>query len=109
MSTSISEKEQKYTLINPYDLLGFDSKNPNITMKALKSSYYTLSLICHPDKGGNKEDMIILEQSYQYIKKQLENASEHQKTIEQLEEEFKTFIENQEKVLRSVKSNSSAK
>ena len=47
--------DHKYSLINPYDLLGFDSKQPNISMIELKKQYFMLSLICHPDKGGNNE------------------------------------------------------
>lgn len=84
------------SLINPYDLLGFDSKNPNIEMKELKSQYYTLSLICHPDKGGSVEDMIILKNAYQYIKEQIEGKDAKSKDVKEVEEEFKNFMKEQE-------------
>ena len=73
------------SLINPYELLGFDSKNPNIEMKELKSQYYTLSLICHPDKGGDEEQMKMLMISYKYVLGQIE-YQEHGRTMEEEEE-----------------------
>jgi len=84
-----------YQLINPYDLLGFDSKNPNISMKELKSSYFTLSLICHPDKGGNKEDMVILQNAYLYVKAQIELKDNNSKDYKIVENEFKEFMKEQ--------------
>jgi len=78
--------------INPYDLLNVNSKS---TINELKKNYYQLSLYCHPDKGGSKEDMIIIQNAYVYIKSQLENSTE--KTYEQLEEEFNEFCKIQEK------------
>jgi curved DNA-binding protein CbpA len=87
--------ENKYSLINPYDLLGFDSKQPNISMIELKKQYFMLSLICHPDKGGNSEDMIILKNSYQYIKEQIEGKDEKSRDFKIVEEEFKEFMKTQ--------------
>ena len=92
-----SDNTHKYTLINPYDLLGFDSKNPNITMKELKVSYYTLSLICHPDKGGNSEDMVILKNAYEYIKAQIEGKDAGTKDYKETEEAFNEFMKEQSK------------
>jgi curved DNA-binding protein CbpA len=82
--------------INPYELLGFDSKNPNhISLNQLKKTYYNLSLICHPDKGGSIDTMIVLKNCYEYIKNQLENAKEHSTDFETIENEFKSFLQNQ--------------
>jgi curved DNA-binding protein CbpA len=82
--------------INPYELLGFDSKNPNlISLEQLKKTYYTLSLICHPDKGGDPNSMIVLKNCYEYIKKQLENAKDHLTDFKTIENEFKTFLQEQ--------------
>ena len=88
-------ENNKCSLINPYELLGFDSKQPNILMKDLKKQYFTLSLICHPDKGGNADDMIILKNAYQYIKEQIEGKDEKSKDFEIVEEEFKEFMKTQ--------------
>ena len=87
--------DNKYSLINPYDLLGFDSKQPNISMIELKKQYFMLSLICHPDKGGNNEDMIILKNAYQYIKEQIEGKDEKSKDFKTVEEEFNNFMKEQ--------------
>jgi curved DNA-binding protein CbpA len=87
--------DTKYSLINPYDLLGFDSKQPNISMIELKKQYFMLSLICHPDKGGNDEDMIILKNAYQYIKEQIEGKDEKSKDFKTVEEEFNNFMKEQ--------------
>ena len=82
-------------LINPYELLGFDSKTPNIDMKSLKSTYYTLSLICHPDKGGTTEDMLVLQNAYLYIKSQIELKDAKSKDFKTIESEFNEFIKQQ--------------
>lgn len=78
--------------INPYDLLNVTSES---TINELKKNYYQLSLYCHPDKGGSKDDMIIIQNAYEYIKLQLENSTEQ--TYEQLEQEFQDFCKIQEK------------
>ena len=82
-------------VINPYELLGFDSKNPNIEMVELKKQYYMLSLICHPDKGGNPADMIILKNCYNYIKEQIERKDEKSRDFEEVASEFKEFMKTQ--------------
>jgi hypothetical protein len=88
-----------FSIINPYDFLGFDSKNANnITLNDLKLTYYNLALICHPDKGGNGEDMLILKHCYDYIKQQIEGKNSKSKDFKDAEKEFKTFMENQTKV-----------
>ncbi len=86
---------QEHNLINPYEFLGFDSKNPNISMNELKSTYYQLALICHPDRGGNTNDMLVLQNAYLYIKKQIELKDEKATTFEEIEKEFKDFINEQ--------------
>jgi curved DNA-binding protein CbpA len=86
------------SIINPYEFLGFDSKNANnITLKDLKITYYNLALICHPDKGGNGEDMLILKNCYDYIKQQIEEKTAKSRDFKDAENEFKTFMENQTK------------
>ena len=82
-------------LLDPYHLLGV---SPNSTMAELKQSYYQLSLLCHPDRGGNKDDMIIVVKAYRYIKQQFKNCS-HLRTYEELEEDFETFCKEQEEIV----------
>ena len=82
------------SLINPYQLLGV---TPNSTIPELKKSYYQLALLCHPDKGGNNDDMRVVHQSYKYIKRQMENAN-YTKSYEDLEQEFQQFCKEQEEI-----------
>lgn len=78
-------------LINPFNLLGI---TPTSTPSELKRAYYNLALMCHPDKGGDDKDMIVVSQAYQYVKGQLENINET--TYETLEDEFQEFCKQQE-------------
>jgi len=87
---------QPNKLFDPFEFLGFDSKNPNdITLKDLKKSYYTLALICHPDKGGNPEDMLILQNSYLYIKEQIELKDSNSKDYDTTCKDFQQFMKEQ--------------
>ena len=61
--------------IDPYELFGFN--NNNISLKGLKKKYYEYSLLCHPDKGGSKEDFIIIHNSYLYIKQKLQYKNKY--------------------------------
>tara|TARA_Y100001970_G_C14256871_1_gene876217 strand:- start:675 stop:1358 length:684 start_codon:yes stop_codon:yes gene_type:complete len=78
-------------LLNPYRLLGVSI---NSTMKELRKSYYNLSLLCHPDKGGNASDMDTVHKAYLYIKKQLAN-NDKCITYEEAEQQFETFCKKQ--------------
>lgn len=75
--------------INPFHLLGVKIDSD---IKDVRRAYYKLSLICHPDKGGSKDDMIIVHNAYKYVKKQIE-FSEDKDTFENIEEDFKSFFE----------------
>lgn len=83
-------------LINPYGLLGI--KHNNSSISELKKNYYNLSLITHPDKGGNKGDFEIVHLAYNYVKEQIINTKEKETTYEKLEEEFEEFISKQKEV-----------
>jgi len=76
-----------YNLINPYNLLGVTI---NSSIKDIRKSYYKLSLICHPDKGGNKDDMNIIHNAYLYVINQIK-FSEEKDTLENIENDFKNF------------------
>ena len=74
--------------INPYELLGLTI---NSTKKECKKQYYELALLCHPDKGGNKNDMIIIHNAYKYVMEQLE-FQENTMTRDEIEEDFKKYF-----------------
>lgn len=79
--------------INPFILFGLDYKN--IDEKSLKKKYYELALLCHPDKGGNKDDMNMIVNSYNYISEQIENCKDIQ-DYDTMEKDFEDFCKNQE-------------
>lgn len=74
--------------INPYELLGLTI---NSTKKECKKRYYELALLCHPDKGGSQNDMIIIHNAYKYVMEQL-NFQENVKTREDIEDDFKKYF-----------------
>ena len=74
--------------INPYELLGLTI---NSTKKECKKKYYELALLCHPDKGGNKNDMIIIHNAYKYVMEQLK-FQEDVKTLKDIETDFKKYF-----------------
>ena len=78
-------------LIDPYGLLGVDSRS---SLAELKKNYYNLALLCHPDKGGNDKDMNVVSLAYNYVKYHLENVKEN--SYEELEQEFDNFCKGQE-------------
>jgi len=80
--------------INPYQLLGVTIYS---NLNELRQNYYKLALLCHPDKGGDKNDMIMLHNSYLYIKNQLEYSNTE--PVEDIEYDFKDFfLENKEQI-----------
>ena len=80
--------------LNPFLLFGVDNHSK---VSDLKKSFKNLSLACHPDKGGSKEEMETVYNSYIWVKKQLENEN-HERTFEMEEENFKKFLEDQKNV-----------
>ena len=83
------------SLLNPYKLLGVTHTS---TLSEVKRSYYQWALLCHPDKGGTEEEMIVIQQAYEYIRTQLENC-EGRANYEELEQEFTNFCKEQEKTI----------
>jgi hypothetical protein len=73
---------------------------PTSTIQEVRKAYKTMALYCHPDKGGNPNDMRILQSSYEWICKQLSQVQlEADKgTYEEREAEFKEFLKAQESV-----------
>jgi hypothetical protein len=76
--------------LNPYNLLGVTTES---SISELKKNYYNLALICHPDRGGNKDDMQQLYSCYKYILEQLSGVRND--SYEDAEEELKSFYQQQ--------------
>lgn len=87
-----SDQVDQPRLPNPYELLGITHES---TLKELKKAYYGMALYCHPDKGGQKEDMCVVQNAYKYCKEQLDNAKANEHTFEELEDEFTMFCKEQ--------------
>lgn len=79
------------SLIDPYKLFHLTSKS---TLEQLRKAYYKMALLCHPDKGGSEDDMIIIHRAYIYIKEHLENCKE-EKEYEKMEDDFNDFCKKQ--------------
>lgn len=91
----MQEKITDDKLIKPYELFGLDE---NSKMSELKKAYYGMALMVHPDKGGTKDEMDILHKAYVYVKNQIENRVDNPKSLEELEDEFKDFLQKQEEI-----------
>lgn len=83
-------------VIDPYSLLGVTIQSD---LSELKHNYHSLALICHPDKGGDKNDMIVIHKAYKYIKEQLEYASNE--AVVNIDYDFKDFLQNNKDILPS--------
>lgn len=82
--------------IDPYLFMGLTVDS---TPEELRKAYYTMSLACHPDKGGSAEAMVILYTAYKWIKRQFDNIKEQAdsgKEYEELQKEFDDYIKAQE-------------
>jgi len=79
------------SLINPFELLGLNV-NKHINLKEVRKTYHSLSLLCHPDKGGNKTDFIVIHQAYQYVLEQVEQSKE-MVPLDELENDFNNYCE----------------
>jgi len=85
-------------MINPYEFMGLTF---NSTIDDLRKAYYTMSLSCHPDKGGSNEAMAVLHTAYKYIKSHLDNIKDQPdsgKSYDELQAEFDNFIKEQDAV-----------
>lgn len=78
--------------IHPFNLLGVTYKDNS---EKVKKNFKELALLCHPDKGGSKDDMIVLYKAYKYVLEQIEYG-EHGRTFEEEKRKFSEFLEKKE-------------
>ena len=78
-------------MLDPYGLLG-------VTIESLPSdvrkAYYELSLMVHPDKGGEAADMRAVHNAYKYVMQQVSSVN-RTSTVEDLEARFAAFCREQ--------------
>ena len=82
--------------LNPFDLLGVSIHS---SPDEVKQSYYNLALLCHPDRGGNHQDMVTLHKAFLYVKQQIQASQENDKTnksMEQLEQDFQHLYQQKD-------------
>lgn len=87
------------SVVNPYEFLGVTTES---SLTEVRQAFFRLSLVCHPDKGGNNDDMRTLQSAYEWITHHIQTVKCHgTETYEEKEENFKTFLESQqvEKIL----------
>lgn len=84
--------------IQPYELFGL---TPNSSMEEVRRAYYRLSLVCHPDKGGDINDMRTVHNAYQWIRQQhmtVSDRTDGSETYEEKEESFAQFLRQQQEL-----------
>ena len=67
-------------IINPYQLFGVTENSP---LEEVRKAYYSIAILCHPDKGGIPEHMKVLTVAYKWICDQISSEQEHRKTFEE--------------------------
>lgn len=60
----VSAREPAMPLVDAYAVLGLP---PTATLEQVKRNYKHLAAIFHPDKGGYKEAMVLLNRAYEQI------------------------------------------
>lgn len=60
------ESEAEMSLARAYMILGLP---PTATLEKVERNYKNLAAVFHPDKGGYKEAMVLLNNAYERIKK----------------------------------------
>lgn len=54
-------------------------------MAVLRRRYYDFALMCHPDRGGSAEDMVVVQRQYEHAKRELEARDSASDRMQQLE------------------------
>jgi curved DNA-binding protein CbpA len=81
--------------IQPYEFLGVTFKTP---LKDVRRRYYDRALMCHPDKGGAAQDMMMLHCAYKWIERQLAMVDGKEQDYEAAKKSFEDFVESQKNV-----------
>jgi hypothetical protein len=71
--------EPPTSIVDPYALFGIPKEQlcsgGSDSLAEIRKRYFELSLLCHPDKGGNTEDMITLQRSYDVVRAGMRNVA----------------------------------
>jgi len=77
-------------LVDPFELLGVSM---HATPKEVRTRYYQLACICHPDRGGTAEQMRTLYNAYEFVMRSVALNTTH--TLEDLQGAFDLFCKTQ--------------
>jgi spore coat protein CotF len=83
--------------IDPYKLLGVTYES---SITEVRKAFFELALICHPDKGGNPDDMRMLQCAYDWIANNLKVVKEMQSEHDWID--FLKHTSDTEHVTRSI-------
>lgn len=61
-------------MFDPYELFGLSPTAA--TLSELKTAYYQMALLCHPDKGGDAQTMTKVTLAYRWIRESLETVQD---------------------------------
>jgi hypothetical protein len=67
-------------MFDPYEFFGLSPTTATLT--ELKTAYYQMALLCHPDKGGDPQTMAKVTLAYQWIRQSLETVNDQQTRFE---------------------------
>ena len=78
-------------VVDPYALLGVTIAS---TCQEVRRAYYALALVAHPDKGGCRAQMRVVQAAYEYVSRQVAGVN-RSRTYEDLETAFADFLKAQ--------------
>lgn len=78
-------------VVDPYALLGVTIAS---TCQEVRRAYYQLALVAHPDKGGCRAQMRVVQAAYEYVSRQVAGVN-RSRTYEDLETAFADFLKAQ--------------
>ena len=85
----LSSFEDEY---DPYKVLNISN---DASLDNIKKAYRKLSLVAHPDKGGDPDVFRILTQAYCYLVKKHQKTNYRTRTVEDFEQEKEEFLDSQ--------------
>lgn len=83
--------------IQPFELMGVTYKTP---LAEVRKRYYSLAMLCHPDKGGQAQDMATLHAAFKWIEAQhLLMAQQSHHNYEEAQKSLDEFLYQHTKTL----------
>lgn len=77
--------------LDPYGLLGVTHRS---TVSEVRRAYYKLARMCHPDAGGQADDMCTVQAAYQYVLAQISQVKSDD-SLEARQQAFDDFLQKQ--------------